>query len=323
MLNLIMGGLGIVGLAIGVILALACLVEAPPERQKKQVHTILTISLIGGALLLTGSMSFTSIEAGNVGVYKTFGRVDLDHIAEPGLVFKPPWVDVINFNVQQHEVIEQLDGGSKDRVKYVADLAIIYQVDPKYAPWIYQEIGTQYEGLAISSNVRDTIREVLGQYEAMYAYSDGREQVSKSVYVAITPVLAERHLRLLNSNFRTYDIPNEIKNAAALKKSTEQQIETAAAKVQIEKQNALALVEVGKGIQQYQQIVQQDLTPELIQWRGQEKLVEAARYGNMIIVVTDGRSSLPFMMQNTEGSKVNITQLREAFLAEQNAAASG
>jgi prohibitin 1 len=248
-----------------------------------------------GLVLVIGGGCFAQVEAGNVGLYKTFGKVSTE-IAQPGLIVKAPWVDVVPFNVQQHETIEAIEGGSQDKVRYTANIAFIYQIDPAYAGWMYNEIGSDYQNVAISSNVRDSIREVLGKYDAMYAYADGREEVSKAVYAKAKPVFAERHIILLNANFRDYDIPVEIKNAAATKKATEQQIETAKAKVEIEKMNAQALVETGKGIAEYQEIVKQGLSEQLIQWRGQEKLVEAAKSGNMIIVVTDGKANFPFIM---------------------------
>jgi regulator of protease activity HflC (stomatin/prohibitin superfamily) len=248
-----------------------------------------------GMVLVIGGGCFSQIEAGNVGLYKTFGKVSTE-MAPPGLVVKAPWVEIVPFNVQQHETIESIEGGSKDKVRYTANIAFIYQIDPAYAGWMYNEIGSDYQNVAISSNVRDSIREVLGKYDAMYAYADGREDVSKAVFAKAKPVFAERHIILLNANFRDYDIPAEIKNAAATKKATEQQIETAKAKVEIEKMNAQALVETGKGIREYQNTVKDGLTDQLIEWRGQEKLVEAAKSGNMIIVVTDGKSNFPFML---------------------------
>lgn len=287
----------LIALAIGIVIAVFIFILGMflLGDDKNAIGNIVAVAIVVGLLVFLGISCIHTVDAGNVGIKKTFGKTAPD-IAMPGLVFTAPWTSVIPFNVQQHESFQPITGGSRDQVMYSANVAFIYQVDPNYAVWVYNEIGNNYENVAITSNVRDACREVLGNYNAMYSYAEGREDVSKALYSKLVPVFAERHLILLNVNFREYDIPEEIKSAAATKKATEQQIETARAKIDIKKMEAQALVEEGKGIAEYQKIVSEGINEQLIKWRGQEKLAEAASHGNTILVVTDGEATLPYMV---------------------------
>jgi len=240
--------------------------------------------------LCVGGM-ITQVEAGNVGLEKTFGGVT-GKVYEPGLVIKAPWVDVIPFNVQEQSVQQSIMGGSKDKLQYTADVSFVFKPDPAYAGYLYEEIGLNYQDVAISNQVRDKCREVFGQFDGLYSYSDGREVVGVALEAAVTPVFEKRHLILLDCNLRDYSLDKTIMAAAAEKMAVDQKVETAQNQLRIKEVEAQMMIIEANAIAEYQDIVSRGIDEKLIQWRGQEKLAEAAA-GNMIIVVTDGSSTLP------------------------------
>lgn len=256
---------------------------------------VFLIGLVFVGIAVGGGTCVTSVDAGYVGIEKTFGAVS-DDVRQPGLIIKPPWVEIVPFNVQQHESTQVVSGGSKDELHYDADIAFIYQVDRNYAPWIYREIGLDYENVAITSQMRDACREVLGKYDAMYVYAEGKDVVKSSLYDRVQPEFAKRHLILLDVNLRNYDPPQVVKDAAAEKQAVEQRYQTAINQKKIKEVEAEMMQIEAEAIATYQRTVSEGISDQLIMWRGQEKLAEAAAHGNMIIVVTDGKSNIPMNM---------------------------
>jgi regulator of protease activity HflC (stomatin/prohibitin superfamily) len=278
-------GLGL--LALGVITVMS-----------SDIKTNKSFIIAGLALFLIGCIGgsiVTTIDAGHVGIEKTFGAVS-DSTYNPGLIIKSPWVEIIPFNVQQHESMQVISGGSKDELQYTGEIAFIYQVDKRYAPWIYREIGLEYENVAITSQMRDACRDVLGKYDAMYVYAAGKDVVKAALFERVEPEFERRHLILLDVNLRDYDPPQVVKDAAAEKQAVEQRYQTALNQKKIKEVDAEMMQIEAEAIAMYQKTVSEGISDHLIMWRGQEKLAEAAQHGNMIIVVTDGKTNIPMNM---------------------------
>ncbi|MFA7067188.1 MAG: hypothetical protein WC199_10430, partial [Dysgonamonadaceae bacterium] len=101
LLLIMFAGLGILGL--GIVSAIS-----------SGITTNKTFIVIGFVLFLfgcVGSSLVTTVDAGHVGIEKTFGAVS-DNIYNPGLIIKAPWVEIVPFNVQQHESSQTIAGGS-------------------------------------------------------------------------------------------------------------------------------------------------------------------------------------------------------------------
>lgn len=285
LLLIMFAGLGILGL--GIVSAIS-----------SGITTNKTFIVIGFVLFLfgcVGSSLVTTVDAGHVGIEKTFGAVS-DNIYNPGLIIKAPWVEIVPFNVQQHESMQPVTGGSKDELQYTAEVAFIYQVDKQYAPWIYREIGLEYENVAITSQMRDACREVLGKYDAMYVYAEGKDVVKAALFDRVEPEFTKRHLILLDVNLRDYDPPQVVKDAAAEKQAVEQKYQMSLNQKKIKEVEAEMMQIEAEAIAEYQKTVSEGISDQLIMWRGQEKLAEAAQHGNMIIVVTDGKTNIPMNM---------------------------
>ncbi len=242
-----------------------------------------------------GTLVVTTVDAGNVGIEKTFGAVS-DKTYNPGLIIKAPWVEIIPFNVQQHESTQLVAGGSRDELQYTAEVAFIYQVDKHHAPWIYREIGIDYENVAITSQMRDACREVLGKYDAMYVYADGKDVVKAALFERVRPEFEKRHLILIDVNLRDYDPPTVVKDAAAEKQAVEQRYQMSLNQKKIKEVEAEMMQIEAEAIAEYQKTVSEGISEQLIMWRGQEKLAEAAQHGNMILIVTDGKTNIPMNM---------------------------
>ena len=139
--------LGILAIAFGLFLS-------NDPRFSKNKKPIVYLGLI---LLISGVFSkcITIIKPGNVGVKVLFGRVFENDILENGMhVINPLMnIEVFNSKTQNYTMSGIHDEGNKegddaikvlssDGLEITMDLSVLYKVNPKSAPKILKEIGS-------------------------------------------------------------------------------------------------------------------------------------------------------------------------------------
>lgn len=96
MLGLLFGAVGFGLCALALIWCIA-----PLSERQLTIGGALKIGVVFliGLLLFLSAGCFAIVDAGHVGIEKTFGKVS-DNVYPPGLHLKMPWVEVVPFNVQ-------------------------------------------------------------------------------------------------------------------------------------------------------------------------------------------------------------------------------
>ena len=183
--------LGILAIAFGLFLS-------NDPRFSKNKKPIVYLGLI---LLISGVFSkcITIIKPGNVGVKVLFGRVFENDILENGMhVINPLMnIEVFNSKTQNYTMSGIHDEGNKegddaikvlssDGLEITMDLSVLYKVNPKSAPKILKEIGSDYQDVVIRPITRTRIRDNAVFYQAVDLFSARRE---------------EFHCRLSKNNF--------------------------------------------------------------------------------------------------------------------------
>jgi regulator of protease activity HflC (stomatin/prohibitin superfamily) len=165
---------------------------------------VLILILIFGLPLLRSVMPFYSIEYGTVGVVSRFGK--LERLASPGLNFKLPFIEKVNFFSTQkiiYETNEQPETspfynrandniGSSYEQKNVSDSAdfpvdtttkdgqqvsirftLRYRLDPEKILWIAENIGTQDQVASriVQAQSRSITRNIAREFPASELYT--------------------------------------------------------------------------------------------------------------------------------------------------------
>ena len=126
-------------------------------------------ALLGGAaltaLLTVLSLAVVVIPAGNVGVVRTFGRVDADELY-PGLSFVIPFVntvELVDTRVLGHH-FENLDAASREYQAVILTGTVNTHVNPATASDLVQNVGQDYEGKILLPAFSDIVKEVVPNY---------------------------------------------------------------------------------------------------------------------------------------------------------------
>ena len=206
---------------------------------------ILTGAIIIIALLIIGGV-FVQIGPGQRGVLMTFGAVHAG-VLDPGLHIKLPFMQsVIRMDVQVQNSQAAETSASLDLQNVSTTVATNWHILPGDAEWVYQHIGD--EAALVDKIIRPAISNSVKAITAHYNAEDliiHRDQVRAQIQAQITSELQPYRVVVDSVNITDFHFSDEFAQAIERK--------------QIAQQRAL------QAQSQAQKLLQQTLTPEIIQ----------------------------------------------------------
>jgi regulator of protease activity HflC (stomatin/prohibitin superfamily) len=197
-----------------------------------------SVRSLGVALVLVGivaaglSRAFVVVPAGNTGVvFNIFGGVQENELGEGFHIVLPVLQQVTLYDVRQQELTlaretnDQVTARSSEGLEINVDATILYQVDPRNAARLHQDIGPSYEVVRVRPEVRSQIRDAIGQYAAADLISTQRTDLQLSVEESLRTALDNDNILVLAVLMRDIRIPTTITNAIEEKQAAEQQVE--------------------------------------------------------------------------------------------------
>ena len=284
--------LGILAIAFGLFLS-------NDPRFSKNKKPIVYLGLI---LLISGVFSkcITIIKPGNVGVKVLFGRVFENDILENGMHVINPLMDIEVFNskTQNYTMSGIHDEGNKegddaikvlssDGLEITMDLSVLYKVNPKSAPKILKEIGSDYQDVVI----RPITNAVF--YQAVDLFSARREEFQNRIFKTIQKDFEKRGLILEQLLIRNITLPESVKKSIEAKINAEQESQKMQFVLAKEKQEAERKRVEAQGIADYQKIISVGLSDNQLQFESIKAMKELAKSENSkIIVMGSGKNSI-------------------------------
>src|SRR5262249_9315060 len=241
------------------------------------------------------------VPAGHVGVVDLFGKVRNEPLPS-GLHLVNPLARVRRMSVQTNEVKETMDTPSSEGLIVHLDVSVLYHLDPAKAPDVYRTIGSDYETVLLTPNVRSAVREVTSSYQAKALYSAEREKMSSDINQHIVTAIEPRGVVVERMLLRDVALPPRLQQAIQEKLSAEQE----AARMQFvllkEKQEAERKKIEAEGISSFQKIVTEGINENLLKWKGIKSTKELALSGNSkVVIIGAGREGLPIILGGDTG----------------------
>lgn len=271
--------------------------------KRKLKYSTLAIILFFGFFSLN---PFVNIPAGHVGVVfdKLQGGVQEETMSE-GLHFRMPlFQSVIEMPTRTQKVVfgetqdigsayrrqPMLSAASSDLQDVYVDAVVTYHLNKSAVAKIYQEVGIDYEIKKIVPKVTDQIKTHTAKYKVSEILTN-REEIKNRVFAALQADLASENIILEDVNLVNFDFNPNFKAAIEQKQVEEQkaqkekyvlqQIEISSQqkvkKAEAEKQ---AKILEGEGLAQYNQLIQQEISPEVLQYKALENARSAIEKWN-------------------------------------------
>jgi prohibitin 1 len=238
----------------------------------------------------------TRVGTGRVGVLTLFGRVDPQVLTE-GIHFINPLKTNNEMSIQTQTIKESASVPSSEGLVMNLDTSLIYHVNPDKAADVFQKIGANYEAVVVEPTLRAAIREATASHTANALYTGEREMVAKQISEQLTAQLNLRGLLVESVLLRDIQLPQTLKASIEAKQQAEQEALAMNFRLQKEKQEAERKRIEAAGIRDFQQIVAQGISTQLLEWKGIEATELLSKSPNTkVVVIGNSKNGLPLIL---------------------------
>jgi prohibitin 1 len=247
--------------------------------------------------LIALSQVFTQIPAGHVGVVDFFGIVSAKTLP-PGINFVNPMANIHKFSTQTMEHKESMQVLSREGLTIGLELSVLYRLDPDSVAKVYQTIaGGDYEEIVLIPQFRSISRAVTASFQASALYSTERERLAIAVQEELAKTVAPRGIIIESVPLRNVALPTQLTEAIEQKQRADQEAQRMEFILLKEKQEADRKRIEAKGISDFQNIVAQGISEQLLRWKGVEATEKLANSPNTkVIIVGAGKDGLPIIL---------------------------
>lgn len=265
------------------------------QTDRRPVGSVALLVSIGFALLAVGQC-FTVIPAGSVGVVDFFGTVSPGTLKN-GINAVNPLARVVKLSVQTQEMKEVMDVPSKEGLTVQLEVSILYHLNPDKAADVYKSVGVDYERVILEPQFRSVTRGVTASYEAKALYTSEREALSLQILKEIETATEARGVTVESAPLRRVGLPPGLTQSIEAKLQAEQESQRMQFVLMKEKQEADRKRIEAQGISDFQKIVVQGISDQLLRWKGIEATEKIAMSQNAkVIIVGAGKDGLPLIL---------------------------
>lgn len=247
------------------------------------------------ALVVTASCSVVTISTGHVGVLTLFGKVTNETLPS-GIHLVNPLKRVTEMSERTQENKQHGEVPSSEGLIIALEASLLYRIDGGRAAELLQQVGPNYLDVVVTPNFRSVMRAVTAAHTANALYSEGRELVAQQMREQLSRVLEPRGIFIENVLLRDIRLPDTLKAAIEAKQQAEQDAQRMQFVLQKEKQEAERKRIEAQGVSDFQRIVSQGISQQLLEWKGieaTEKLV--ASPNSKIVVIGNPKNGLPLI----------------------------
>jgi prohibitin 1 len=256
----------------------------------------LTLVLVVFTIILLFS-SVVSIPTGHVGVLTLFGRVTGEVLGE-GIHMINPLKSVERLSIQTQSVKESANVPSNEGLILALDTSLLFHLDRTKAADVYQKVGANYAEKIVEPTLRAAIRAATSAHTANALYTNARELVQQQIQEELSTQLAPRGVIIENVLLRDVQLPAMLKTSIEAKQQAEQDALRMNFILQKEKQEAERKRIEAQGIADFQKIVAQGISPQLLEWKGIEATEKLATSSNAkVVIVGNSKNGLPLVLE--------------------------
>ncbi|MBM4168527.1 MAG: prohibitin family protein [Ignavibacteria bacterium] len=269
------------------------------EERNPVFQTSATIS--GGVALLflvvALSQLFTVIPAGHVGVVDFFGIVS-ERPLSAGINPVNPLAKVHKYSVQTKEHKELMQVLSREGLTIGLEISVLYRLNPDSAARVYQTIvGGDYENIVLIPQFRSISRAVTASFQASALYSTERERLGVAILEELAKIVAPRGVIVESTPLRNVGLPPQLTDAIEQKQRADQESQRMEFILAKEKQEADRKRIEAQGISDFQRIVAQGISEQLLRWKGIEATEKLANSANAkVVIIGAGKDGLPIIL---------------------------
>ncbi|MBK8558344.1 MAG: prohibitin family protein [Lewinellaceae bacterium] len=283
------------------------------------------ISFIGIVFGMTMLSSCATIMPDQVGVKRTFGRVQ-NNVRTPGIVgFNPFTTKVVRVPIRTMNlaIVENLP--SKEGLTIRSESSILYRVKSSAVPQILKETGMSFEEMLILPVFRSAASDVCSKYDAKNMHSAKRAEIEEEIKKRLVEVCEPKGFIIEAVLLKSISLPGGLSKSIEAKLEAEQEalrmefvldrqrqeaqrqiIDAEGAKeiarIQAEGKKNATIIEAeakaksneieAEGIKKANELINASLTPNVLKFKQIEAFQQISTSPNTKTIITDGKSPM-------------------------------
>ena len=258
-------------------------------------RNILILALLGTLLVGCG----TNIPSGHHGVkYMRFrGGTQMGTIHGEGFRWHMPWNSFFVYKTQTDERREVLHILSADGASIELETSIWFRPIVEKLDSLQITVGPNYYAVVVGPALRGEARGIVGRYKPDEIYSTKREVIASEILEMASRVMKEKFVDVENVIIRNVILPPKITEAINEKLAADQAQQRMQFVLLKETQEAERKRIEARGIADFQRIITQGLTKNLLRWKGIEATEKLAESPNTkVVVIGSSESGLPLIL---------------------------
>ncbi|KAJ8613276.1 hypothetical protein CTAYLR_010637 [Chrysophaeum taylorii] len=254
----------------------------------------LVIIVVGGLVTLFTSVRI--VQPAHACVVKTFGHIS-DSVLEPGIHVITPLSTLCCFSLRKQLLETDNSVPTQEGLAVDLDVAIIFALDPAKVKTMYVEVGEDYVNTVVAPELASAVRDLTAQQEAKALYTSGRQDIQDRLFDVLNKKFDPYGVKLRDVLLKSVKLPAMLTSAIEAKARVEQEAEQMSAVLDKEKSEAERKRIEAQGIADFQAIVSQGISAQLLQWKGIEATEKFAQSPNAkVVLVGNSGASLPVLL---------------------------
>lgn len=245
--------------------------------------------------------SCTVVRQGEVGVKRTLGKIQPVTLAEGAKIYNPFLTTIIRVPTRTMNIEVRSPLPSKEGLTVQSDISILYRVESSYAPLIVEKLGKSYDQIVILPVFRSAVADVSSKYFAKDMHTGQRANIEREIKELMMTQLKDRGFVVESVLLKSIVLPPGLAKAIEDKLESEQDSQRMQFVLDKERQEAQRRIIEAGGIRDAQKIINEGLTPLLIQFKSIEAFNKLSTSPNTKVIITNGNTP---MMFSTETGKL-------------------
>lgn len=257
--------------------------------------TLFSVLTILGILFLFLSNAVFVVPPGMIGIVVTLGKVEA---FENGVHHRTPFVSHVEILSAKTQLLEEENViPTKEGLSVKLDTAILFRLDSSKADELFRDVGPDYISILIEPEAASAVRGLTSESEAKALYSSGRTMIQDSIKNDLIKKLSPRGIIIEDVLLKDIALPEELSKSIELKAQAEQEAARMKYVLSKEKQEAERKAIEASGVAEFQRIVSEGISPELLKWKGVETTGKIAESSNTkIVIVGNDANGLPVIL---------------------------
>lgn len=235
---------------------------------------------------------------GEAGVhYKLFGGGTVTQpVYGEGIHVIAPWNRMYIYDLRIQEREHSVELLTREGLKLTFKLSVRYRPEYELVGLLHKRVGPDYVETIVIPQVVSVLRVHVGQSTAEEVYTTKRA-ILQSIFAEAIEQAAQNHIVINQVIIRTIELPSVVQDAVEEKIEYRHIAESYEYRLMEAQQEAKRKKIEAEGFKEYNQIISESLTPEILKWKGVEATLEISKSPNSkVVVIGNGENGLPVIL---------------------------